>query len=34
MKKARDPKIVVATEPEVAWYDELWKSVDAADSAS
>jgi cell division protein FtsB len=31
MKDAREPEVRVAVEPEVAWYDTLWGSVQAAD---
>jgi cell division protein FtsB len=33
VKKARDPKIPVETPPEVAWYETLWQSVEAADGS-
>jgi cell division protein FtsB len=32
VKKARQPEVRVATEPEVPWYDVLWTSVQAADA--
>jgi cell division protein FtsB len=31
VQKARKPQITVATEPEVAWFDTLWASVQEAD---
>lgn len=34
VREARDPEIVVPVEPEVSWYDQLWKSVAAADASS
>ena len=31
VEEARKPEIRVRTEPEVAWYDTLWGSVQEAD---
>jgi cell division protein FtsB len=33
VKQAREPEVRLATKPEIAWYDELWTSVQAADQA-
>ena len=32
VEEARKPKIPVAVEPEVAWFDTLWESVQEADN--
>ena len=34
VKQAREPKVRVATTPEVPWYDGLWTSVQAADDSA
>lgn len=32
VKQAREPEVRVDPEPKVAWYDQLWTSVQAADA--